>query len=76
MHNNQGEEKYSKIEMDTAPLVTGHRPQVFYMLTAMAVVELTAKSAGAGRQDILHNKANKSQCQQIDKADQSDNKIK
>ena len=61
--------------MDITPLVAGHRPEVFYVLTATAAMQLTAKSAGTRRQDILHNKACESQGQEIDKANQIDNKI-
>jgi len=61
--------------MDIAPFVSGHRPEVFYLLTATAAMQLTAKSTGTRRQDILHNKAGESQCQQIDKANAIDNKI-
>lgn len=61
--------------MNVAPFVPGHRPEVFYVLSAAALVEKPAPAACAGRQYVFHNKAGKSQTQQVDQADQIDNKI-
>jgi len=51
--------------MDIAPLMPAHRPQAFYMFSAEATEHPLPASACARRQNVLHNKAGKSQAQQI-----------
>jgi len=58
--------------------VPGHGPQVSYLFIdefAAASTEAPAVTSTAGRQNVLHNKAGNSQTQQIDKADDINNKI-
>ena len=75
MHNHQNDKQKCQIKVDTAPLVPGHRPKLFYGFSAAAVVKLAAKPTTAGRQYVLHNKAGKSQTQQIKKRNQINNEI-
>ena len=63
--------------MDITPFVTRHRPQRldFFGRTAAASISIAAPAAGAGRQNVLDNEAGTGQSQQIQKADEIDNKI-
>ncbi len=75
MYNHQNHKQKGQIKVDTAPFVPAHRPKLFYRLSAAAVVKLAAKSAAAGRQYILHNKAGKSQTHKIKKRNQNNDEI-
>ena len=75
MNNHQNDKQKGQIKMDTAPFVPGHRPQLFYVFSAGAAVKELATAACAGRQNVLHNKASRSQPQQIQKSNQINNKI-
>ena len=75
MRGHQYDKQKGQIKMDTAPFVAGHRPEVFYMFSADAAEQPPATSTCAGRQNVLHNKAGRSQAQQIQKSNQNDNKI-
>ena len=75
MHNHKNDKDKCQIKVDTTPFVAGHRPKLFYGFSAAAAVELAAESTAAGRQYILHNKAGKSQTQQIKKRNQINDKI-
>ena len=75
MYNHQNDKQKDQIKMDIAPLVPRHRPEVFYMFSAGTALQKTATPPCAGRQYIPHNKAGKSQAQQIHKADQINDKI-
>jgi len=79
MHNHQNNKQNSQIEMDIAPFVPGHRPQVSYLLadglTTATSTEAPATTSTTRRQNVLHDKAGNSQAQQVDKADDINNKV-
>jgi hypothetical protein len=77
MHNHQNNKQSRQIEMDIAPFVPGHGPQVFYLLVDEFATTATTETPApaAGRQNIPHNKAGNSQTQQIEKANDIKNKI-
>ena len=77
MHNHQNNKQSSQIKMDITPFVPGHRPQVSHLFTGVLITAASTEAPAptAGRQNVLHNKAGNSQTQQIDKADDINNKI-
>ena len=75
MYNHQNDKQKGQIKMNTAPFVPSHRPEVFYVFSAGTALQKTATPPCARRQYIPHNKAGKSQAQQIHKADQINDKI-
>jgi len=77
MQNHQNNKQNSQIKMDIAPFVPGHRPQVSYLFTDVITTAASTETPtpAAGRQNVPHNKAGNRQTQQIDKANQINNKI-
>ena len=58
-------ENQGQVEMDATPFVTIHRPEILNLYRSPAAAETLAVPCRAGRQNVFHENAGKSQCQQV-----------
>ena len=58
----------SQVKMYVAPIVSSQRQERFNVIAALAVVNESSSSAGAGREDVPHDKPGASQRQENDQA--------
>ena len=75
VHDDKGHEDDRQDEVNASPLVAGHSKQGLYIASSVAAGGASAESAGAGRQDVLHNGAGARQRQQHGEAGQVDNEV-
>ena len=69
MYQHQDNKYNREIEMDVTPFVPGHGPQGFDLFACSLAAAKTSAvpAAGAGRKDVLDNKAGYNQTQKADK---------